>query len=64
MKGLVWVSPRRVELRDLPTFRIRSDQVLLKVRAAAICGSDKEAFLDTTPPVLSETQAPSGDRLQ
>ena len=45
MKALVYTAPRRMELRDLPLPVIKSREVLIKIKAAGICGSDKNGFL-------------------
>ena len=45
MKALVYTAPRRIELRELPLPVIKSREVLIKIRAAGICGSDKDGFL-------------------
>lgn len=49
--------PGCVEIRDMPTPEIASDQVLLKVRAVGICGSDLEMYhhlisFPVSPPVI------------
>lgn len=45
MKALVYVAPRRVELRELPTPRVKSNDVLIRIRAVGVCGSDLDGFL-------------------
>jgi L-iditol 2-dehydrogenase len=49
--------PGAVEIRDMPEPRITPDQVLLKVRAVGICGSDLEMYhhlvgFQVDPPVI------------
>ena len=45
MKALVYVAPERVEVQSLPDPAVRPGEVLLKVSAAGICGSDIHGFL-------------------
>lgn len=45
MKALVYTAPRRVELQELPRPVAKANEVLVKVRAAGICGSDLHGFL-------------------
>ena len=45
MKALVYTAPRRLELQELAVPEIRSSEVRVKVRAAAVCGSDLHGFL-------------------
>lgn len=40
MKTAVYLEPGRIEVTDLPTPEIREDDLLVKVRAASICGTD------------------------
>jgi len=44
MKALVYTAPRRMELQDLPRPEPGSGEVLIKVEAAGICGSDVHGF--------------------
>ncbi len=47
MKGAVLAGPGRVEIRDLPMpALVRDDDVLVKMGAAGICGSDIHYFRD------------------
>src|SRR5438093_11056491 len=45
MKALVYVGPEKVEMQHLPDPAVREGEVLLKVAAAGICGSDLHGFL-------------------
>lgn len=45
MKALVYTAPRRVEIQDLPAPQPKPNEVLLRVRAVGICGSDLDGFL-------------------
>lgn len=45
MQALVYTAPRAVELRDWPAPQPAYGTVLVRVRAAAICGSDLHGFL-------------------
>jgi threonine dehydrogenase-like Zn-dependent dehydrogenase len=45
MKALVYVGPEKVEMQHLPDPVVREGEVLLKVAAAGICGSDLHGFL-------------------
>lgn len=45
MKALVYTQPRRLELLDLPQPSLKPEEVLLRVRAVGVCGSDLDGFL-------------------
>ena len=45
MRALVYTEPRAVELREWPDPSPATGEVLIEVRAAAICGSDLHGFL-------------------
>lgn len=45
MKALVYVAPEKVEIQDLPKPSLQPGEVLLKVSASGICGSDIHGFL-------------------
>jgi threonine dehydrogenase-like Zn-dependent dehydrogenase len=45
MQALVYTMPHRVEIRDWPEPQLPADHVLVRVKAAAICGSDLHGFL-------------------
>jgi threonine dehydrogenase-like Zn-dependent dehydrogenase len=45
MKALVYVAPERMEIQDVPEPLPTADEVLLKVSAAGVCGSDLHGFL-------------------
>jgi L-iditol 2-dehydrogenase len=45
MKSLVYTAPQHLELQDLPVPVIKPDEVLVRVRAVGVCGSDLHGFL-------------------
>src|SRR5687767_14698029 len=45
MKALVYVSPEKIELQEMPSPAPREGEVLLEVSSAGICGSDIHGFL-------------------
>jgi len=45
MKALVYVAPERMEIQEIPEPSPASGEVLLKVGAAGVCGSDLHGFL-------------------
>ena len=45
MKALVYTAPEQIELRDEPDPQAGAGEVLVKVEAVGICGSDMHAFL-------------------
>jgi threonine dehydrogenase-like Zn-dependent dehydrogenase len=45
MKALVYTAPEKMEMLDVPDPEVRAGEVLLKVSAAGICGSDIHGFL-------------------
>lgn len=45
MKALVYTGIESLEYRDVPMAQPGQDEVLIKVRAAGICGSDMHAYL-------------------
>jgi L-iditol 2-dehydrogenase len=49
MKAAVFQGPRRVEIQERPVPGIRDDEVLLRVRASGICGSDVHGFEGRIP---------------
>ena len=55
MKAAVFYAQEDLRLEDLPTPRISADQILLRVEACAICGSDVRVYRfgarNITPPV-------------
>ena len=56
MKALVFKSPGKIELEEIPQPRPASGESLINVRAVGICGSDVEGFLGKTgrriPPLV------------
>jgi L-iditol 2-dehydrogenase len=44
MKAAVLVAPGELEIRELPKPRIHSDEVLIRVEACAICGTDLRIY--------------------
>lgn len=55
MKALRYLGPERLEVQDLPTPIPEKDEVLIRVRACGICGSDVHGYYGLTgrriPPV-------------
>jgi threonine dehydrogenase-like Zn-dependent dehydrogenase len=45
MKALVYVAPERMEIQEVPEPLLAAGEVLLKVSAAGVCGSDLHGFL-------------------
>lgn len=49
MKALVYLGPRRMELQDVAEPGAGPGEVLVEVRASAICGSDLHGFREASP---------------
>lgn len=49
MKAVVLVEPGRLEVRDIPEPPLQSGQVMVRVRACGICGSDLRYFHGENP---------------
>ena len=49
MKAAVLTATRQVEIQELPIPEIGSGEVLIRVRAAGICGAELHAFIGTHP---------------
>ena len=49
VRAAVLTRVRRIEMQELPKPRPRPDEVLIRVRAAGVCGSDVHGFLGTHP---------------
>jgi L-iditol 2-dehydrogenase len=45
MKALVYTAPRHLEMLDLPEPKPKAGEVLVKIRAVGVCGSDLHGFL-------------------
>ncbi|MBN2291675.1 MAG: alcohol dehydrogenase catalytic domain-containing protein [Pirellulales bacterium] len=53
MKAVVWTGEQTFQLQDVPEPRPESGQVVVKVEAAAICGTDLHyADFQSTPPII------------
>lgn len=56
MKALCYMGPEQLELKDVPVPQLGPHDVLIKVRAVGICGSDVHGWLGITgrriPPVI------------
>lgn len=55
MKALVYTGPKQIELRDEPDPKAFEDEVLVRVEAVGICGSDMHAYFghdERRPPPL------------
>lgn len=46
MAASVLISPRTIELRDVPVPALDSDQVLVRIEAVGVCGSDTHFYLE------------------
>ena len=61
MKALVHTAPLKFELRDVPVPQPQDDEVLIRVRAVGICGSDVHGYTGTTgrriPPIIMGHEA-------
>src|SRR3954454_22652394 len=44
MKALVYTRPMNVEMRELDAPQLRDSEVLVRVRACGVCGSDLHGF--------------------
>jgi D-arabinose 1-dehydrogenase-like Zn-dependent alcohol dehydrogenase len=47
MKALVYIRPMNVEVRGLDAPQLRACNVLVRVRACGVCGSDLHGFRAT-----------------
>ena len=67
MKALVYTRPMQVEICDLATPPLQADNVLVRVRACGVCGSDLHGFLGKSsrrvPPLVLGHEF-SGDIVQ
>jgi threonine dehydrogenase-like Zn-dependent dehydrogenase len=56
MKAAVWYGGKDIRIEDLPTSKIKDDEVLVKVKAVSICGSDLHAYMGVSkrriPPLV------------
>ncbi len=56
MKAAVWHGGTDIKIEDVPRPKIRNDEVLVKVKAAGICGSELHAYEGVsqrrTPPLI------------
>ncbi len=61
MKALVHTAPMQFEFRDVPQPQFGEDEVLVRVRACGICGSDVHGYTGTTgrriPPIIMGHEA-------
>jgi len=48
MKALLYEGPRQIRAADLPMVSPKTGEVLLKIKACGICGSDVHGYLGTT----------------
>jgi threonine dehydrogenase-like Zn-dependent dehydrogenase len=57
MDALVWLGPRRMELRREPAPTPEPGEVLLAVEAVGICGSELRGYLEqkSMPPKVNST---------
>jgi threonine dehydrogenase-like Zn-dependent dehydrogenase len=49
MKGIRFLGNRKLEITDFPDPEVGKSEVLVKVKASAICGSELESFVLPTP---------------
>jgi len=56
MKAAVWYGGKDIRIEELPTPKIKDDEVLVKVKAVSICGSDLHAYIGVSkrrmPPLV------------
>ena len=56
MKAAVWYGGKDIRIEDVPTPKIKDDEVLVRVKAVSICGSDVHAYRGVskrrTPPLV------------
>jgi len=56
MKAAVWYGGKEIKIEDVPVPKIKDDEVLVKVKAVSICGSDLHAYLGVSkrriPPLV------------
>jgi 2-desacetyl-2-hydroxyethyl bacteriochlorophyllide A dehydrogenase len=61
MKALVHTAPLKFEYRDVPVPSFNDEEVLVRVRAVAVCGSDVHGYTGTTgrriPPIIMGHEA-------
>ncbi len=61
MKALVHTTPLQFEYRDVPEPQFSDDEVLVRVKAVAICGSDVHGYTGSTgrriPPIIMGHEA-------
>ena len=48
MRGVVFLGNRKMELGEIPDPKVREGDVLVRVKASAICGSEMETFVPPT----------------
>jgi len=44
MKAMILTEPGKIELKDVERPRVGDDEVLVKIKAASICGTDIHLF--------------------
>jgi L-iditol 2-dehydrogenase len=49
MKAAVFTGLNRIEMQEVPQPKPKPDEVLIRVRAAGVCGSEVHAFIGTHP---------------
>ncbi len=61
MKALVYIEPLRVEYTDVPAPTISDDDVLVRIKACGVCGSDVQGYTGKTgrriPPLIMGHEA-------
>ena len=48
MKGIVFLGDRRCEVREFPVPEPATGEVLIRIKATGICGSDLHVYRDAT----------------
>ncbi len=43
-KGVILYGNRKIEICDLPLKKLKSNQILIEIKAAGICGSDLHLY--------------------
>lgn len=49
MKAIRFMAPEKLEYSDVPTPEIESNEILIKIKAVGVCGSDMELFAGDHP---------------
>lgn len=64
MKGAVYFGPREIRCVDIPDSVLRADhEMLVKVTATSICGSDLHLYRGTLDPIMEKGKSQTGHEL-